>query len=756
MENTTKKSKGGDYVSRVSVLSLITVLFLLFGSIVCAAEGGANLRRPISPEQPMWLVHIDTWNWADPQKIIDLIPEDILPYVVFNISLSINWDDEQKEFLTVQYGYETAKSWLRTCAENQVWAMIQPASGGLTHFPDYDETVDYEETIYAEFYRDYPNFLGFNYCEQFWGFDHPDFKVSFAERLVHLGNLVKLGNKYGGYVVVSVTGGHWGAALNPVAMIKAHPNFEEVLRNHPENFIICEKFTSNYGYHDIESVSLGMFLSGYAGNYGIRFDQSGWNPHPSRPDDPFPVPSGIGPVIEHVALTGQTVVDGPELIWLQCFRELPRVRTADGYIARQWGVFPQFENIYIDIFRKIIDGTIRILSREEVIDRTKVIFINDVKFGQQWDIYGSPQFFTKMFYFMDDDGTGLGQNNWFKKTGRFPAFPTAYKLADSIAEQFELKVNISNFLEMANARQEIMRIFPKEYSGDIYAGREENCWITYNPYKTGQTASGVIPFKYNTAESIELTYSPYTGGIIREYSDRLNIYLNNYDPFAPELKTSEIVIRGSTFEPTWSYEDRGTNQEPSVITADWSEGVFTLTVQHNGPVDITIDCAGEGEDRLESFRLGKLVPPARPPFYEGPRQYEAEHFDYKFIEENVTNGIRRGVLNYTGQGYLRFGSNPGAAVRAHVRAPKDGTYTLGIKYSVPNVVVDTIDVYVNGIKVATPRFVGTADYSDWAVHELEIPLTEGANTIEFIAHEDIGAASSIYFDHIIIDGDFSL
>jgi len=105
-------------VSRVSVLSLITVLFLLFGSIVCAAEGGANLRRPISPEQPMWLVHIDTWNWADPQKIIDLIPEDILPYVVFNISLSINWDDEQKEFLTVQYGYETAKSWLRTCASH--------------------------------------------------------------------------------------------------------------------------------------------------------------------------------------------------------------------------------------------------------------------------------------------------------------------------------------------------------------------------------------------------------------------------------------------------------------------------------------------------------------------------------------------------------------------------------------------------------------------------------------------------------------
>ena len=77
----------------------------------------SNLRRPISPEQPMWIIHIDSWNYADPAKIIDLIPEDILPYVVFNISLSINWDDKSKEWLRVHDGYETAKSWLRTCAE---------------------------------------------------------------------------------------------------------------------------------------------------------------------------------------------------------------------------------------------------------------------------------------------------------------------------------------------------------------------------------------------------------------------------------------------------------------------------------------------------------------------------------------------------------------------------------------------------------------------------------------------------------------
>ena len=62
----------------------------------------SNMRRPLSPEQPMWIVHIDSWNYADPAKIIDLIPEDVLPYVVFNISLSINWDGDDKKWLMVK------------------------------------------------------------------------------------------------------------------------------------------------------------------------------------------------------------------------------------------------------------------------------------------------------------------------------------------------------------------------------------------------------------------------------------------------------------------------------------------------------------------------------------------------------------------------------------------------------------------------------------------------------------------------------
>ena len=88
---------------------ILAVLFLAVLVWVLSSAKASKLRRPISPKQPMWLVHIDSWNLADPQKIIDLIPEDIRPYVVFNISMSVFWDTNEKVWRMVHDGYETAK-----------------------------------------------------------------------------------------------------------------------------------------------------------------------------------------------------------------------------------------------------------------------------------------------------------------------------------------------------------------------------------------------------------------------------------------------------------------------------------------------------------------------------------------------------------------------------------------------------------------------------------------------------------------------
>ena len=86
------------------------------------------------------------------------------------------------------------------------------------------------------------------------------------------------------------------------------------------------------GFFDIESNCLGAYLGGYAGQYGIRFDACGWFEDTTKVDEngneikdsngktlsnyfnDFPKACGAIPILEHVALTGETVIDGPETI----------------------------------------------------------------------------------------------------------------------------------------------------------------------------------------------------------------------------------------------------------------------------------------------------------------------------------------------------------------------------------------------------------------------------------------------------------
>jgi hypothetical protein len=708
----------------------------------------APLRRPISPNQPMWLVHIDSWNLADPQKIINMVPSDIRPYVVFNISLSINHNSANSQWLQCPDGYETAKSWLRICAENGVWAMIQPSSGGFSQLPDSDIK------LFEEFYRDYPNFIGFNYAEQFWGFDSTTDPLSWPwfTRVAHWVDLMKLNQKYGGYLVVSWCGNQWDPNINPIAMMKRNPAFAAICQQSPKNFILEEKYTQQSYQSDMESVCLGSYLAGYAGQYGIRYDSTGWT-DATGSNANFTLSTGGAPTLEHAMLTGETVMDGPETIPTQASHELSTGTTSDGYTTRRWDFYPQCYNVTMDLFRKILDGTVRIPSRQEVLNRTKVVVVDDVNSGSADNIYSSPMTLFEGLYRMDGDGDYQYNKYFFKKTGRYPTIPTVFNLADAVASNsFTLKVNNSAYAtrwpSLTAKTNELNTLFPQEYTGDIYAGRYENGWVIYNPYKTGQPASGSIPFKYNTCDHVDLTLSQYTSGVMKEYSNSVSFYLNNYDNVLyTGLKTNVITIYGSTSEPAYTWSDRASHQA-SIVTKSWSGGVWTLTVLHNGAVDITVNCAGTGTGRLTSYTPATIAPLAKPLVYTGPHQYEAENFDYKSINGNVTQGVGTGVTNYMGMGYLKFGTLSAASIRDTVTVLKTGAYRLDTRYSVTGASVSTIDLYVNGVKTATPMFTQTAYYSDWAVNEQYINLNAGANTIEFRANGT--GASSVYFDNIVI------
>ena len=129
---------------------LLLVLLML---TIAWQSATAQQRRPIDSQHPLWLIHIDVWNSADPQKIIDLIPEDIKPYVCMNLSLSCQFDTNTSMYRMPRNAVRTYKSWASVCQLNNMWFSCQPASGGHTHIQDNDlETFEYFFKTYPDIY----------------------------------------------------------------------------------------------------------------------------------------------------------------------------------------------------------------------------------------------------------------------------------------------------------------------------------------------------------------------------------------------------------------------------------------------------------------------------------------------------------------------------------------------------------------------------------------------------------------------------
>ena len=145
-----------------------------------------------------------------------------------------------------------------------------------------------------------------------------------------------------------------------------------------------EKYTQVGYISDVESLVEGIWLSGYCGNFGVRYDDTGWTDSnwvegAEQTKNEYRSVTSLAVYLERFLLNGATVIDGPEIIWSECFRETEQTTSDDGYTTRNWDIFEQFDKVTSDFFRQVVNGTIRIPTREEVIKRTKVMIVNDVR-----------------------------------------------------------------------------------------------------------------------------------------------------------------------------------------------------------------------------------------------------------------------------------------------------------------------------------------------------------------------------------------
>lgn len=672
-------------------ISRIVFSFLLL--LMAAQSVSAQQRRPIDAAHPLWLVHIDVWNVADPQKIIDLIPEDVKPYVCMNLSLSCQYDKEKNVYKMPRCAVRTYKSWATVCQQNGLWFTCQPASGGHTHIQD-DDLVTFEY-----FFKHYPNFLGWNYAEQFWGFDEAGDKSSSTQtsRWELFANLVEMSHQYGGFLTVSFCGNIWSHGLNPIGQMKRNQHLLEACRKYPEAILWLYKYTTSSCFYNNESVTFSPFISGLAKNYGVRYDNCGWNGAMEslvgKDKCKYPVAAGIGTVMEQTGINGGAVWDGPELIWTEDFRNIGDT-TVDGYKRRNWTTFPGFDNIWIDMFRKVIDGTLRIPTREEVVDRTKIVVVNDINTGGDEQRYAAWGNLYDGLYKQDDPanrGNGQWMDNfcYFKKTGRYATIPVALELYDDVAKSIPVQVKKSQYSSrwstIAKKVEEFNAQYPEVSKGDLFVARIANQLVTYTPYtylNKKKTAQASIPLVYNTCDTLELQYGKLSSGLIREYADHIDLYLNNYRTDTTAMVTDKVIVKGATAEPSYTFTKRV--NATCTSTASWEDGIYTITVSHNGPVDITIQCAGTASRNDQAAVSQPLSLPQQPAEYNGPIIIEAEDMDMRNVAgATYTNSgyYVPDVLEYAGNGYVDFGSNTSAALRHQLKMRQGGAYTLTVRYT---------------------------------------------------------------------------
>ncbi|MCR5395226.1 MAG: glycosyl hydrolase family 98 [Bacteroidales bacterium] len=739
------------------ILLLVCCCSLQAAALSSADDEAAPTRRPVDSRHPMWLVHVDVWNKADPQKIINLIPERIRPYVVLNLSLSCQYDVDKGVYKMPQNAVKTYRSWATVCQHNGMWFTCQPASGGHTHLQDDDlETFEY-------FYRAFPNFLGWNFAEQFWGFDEPGDKSSSsqADRIALFAKLVPMAHRYGGFLTISFCGNIWSHALNPLGMMKRNPDLLAACKAYPDAILWLYKYTTSSCFYNNESVTYGPFIAGLANNYGVRYDNCGWNGAIEAivgKDSglKYPNAAGFGTVIEQTCVNGGAVCDGPELIWTEDFQNLSNT-TVNGYTRRRWGLFPGFRNGWLDIFDKIIDGTLYIPTREEVLAETKVVVVNGITTGSDEDKYAAWGSLYDGLY-KQEDPFNVGQGQWmdnycyFKSTGRYRAVPVVNCLQDELAKTIPVRVSkaayASRWGSLTAKVNDFNAQYPEVSQGDLYVNRYRNQLVTYVPHtylNQKQDAQARIPLLYNTCDSILLDWNHLSTGVVHEYADHIDLYLNNYRADTTTQRIDVITVKGAAAEPTFTAVRRADGLMSSTTsTWDAESGVFSLSIKHLGGVDVCIRCAGSATDRAtDTLSHAELPVPAQPAAYVGPVTIEAEDMDYKNINSCVTDpyGWYPNVRGHAGNGFMDMGTNTAGALRHIFNAPQAGDYRIRVRYTnTHKQATITMQVGSSSLKVLCP----VTATNEWCECEATFSLNAGANTLQLLNANGI----NMYIDNV--------
>lgn len=412
-------------------------------------------------------------------------------------------------------------------------------------------------------------------------------------------------------------------------------------QKHHKYLVINSKSTSSSGYNTVRSFALGTWLSGLADNWGALTDAWAW--YEIRYHKLFE------PVMDTTYEDVRRVYTFPETLFamnmLQSYVNGGTVFNAE-HPFYCTGVYDEASWV----LKESIIPTMRYMianpaaTREQVKDEIKAVYHTDSYLPTNFaeGLYGTAQ-----------------DNNLLQTSGRYRTLPVlSSKLPDAEAATFGRVLKSADLADKVNI---LNALYPELSTGDAFvetllggkAGQTGRRLLIMNSlFNENKNQSATLtPTDATFATSMGFTLTPHTYLIAHETADSIKIDLNNF-----RTDKDELWVPGESENPDWTSfgndwngdhkdyvqdymkyhisnpkldKDRDlrstvitlhTGERPTAVvtrnggstkladdnfyTETYENGIYTLTITHNGQVNVTIRKGGaEPTPTVTDFRL---------------------------------------------------------------------------------------------------------------------------------------------------------
>lgn len=514
------------------------------------------------------------------------LPDDVKPYAAFVLHPGHN------SFLTSA----TARKWVEdNLAEGRDLGIPELVLWGETPTKDSDSF-----TWLEHLYQTYPNFVGTDVSE-------------LTSVTSSIPALLKLANQYGGYHVQG------SVEENNVLGGKLETqSYWDSVKPYAANFVLTPKNIHD-SFDAVTGQAMGDWLSGVVGNWGPYFDGYAYY--------------GCGVYGADKNGGGDRCSRSfPEVSWAETMLD-QYMQGATVYQMENQADMPGVDDLYTPLFWQSVLPAFRYItthpspSKAQATAQIKAVFSEkNGSMAALPDNSGGtrPVFYEGLYEKIPDTNANAGL--WFypRSSGRYYIVPRIPKLAPaSVLAQFPDVITSdtyrSSLMGLTERSAYFDNLYPPVSTGDAFVQKVGGQYLVYNThYSDNYDEHASVPIAGSSFTQVDLPdLNPNTYAMMdTQGSNSLHIQLDNYvtdrtkDLLVPGGARNMAFIEGyqryayvpapQDHDPRTTVVRIATSTRPAptvsgydghyTYTENWDAGahVYTLTVKHNGVVDITL------------------------------------------------------------------------------------------------------------------------------------------------------------------------